>query len=939
MCADALRYHTIVDLTDENSSLTQLILLTGEGKKVLEIGPATGYVTEALCARGCRVTAIEKDAAAAEAASRFCERMIVGDVEDLDLEAAFGDERFDAIMLGDVLEHLVEPEETLRRLRRLVADDGCVVASIPNIAHASVRLMLLDGRFGYTERGLLDETHLRFFTRDGVESLFRQAGYHIRLWRRTTTPTLDDPLGEGLAPKEAELPPYLVRALRDDREATTYQFVVRAHPMRRASSRTRAASDSRNGIRATLQALWGTERLLSEKDRQVEEARHAIAERDSKLALKDREIARKDTHIANIETALHNANLQLNTASQQLQEITASTGYRLLERARRPIRWLAPEGSRRRFPFLVASRALNLLASRGPVALVRRAVQVGEWLPNLRGARREAAAPTLDEQYQLWLQANALTPTRAQEMRQQATRIAYRPLVSIVVPVYNPEPDWLSEAIASVRSQLYDNWELCMADDGSTKPGVHDALRQAAEADPRVKVTYLEKNGGISAASNAALALASGEFVGLLDHDDELKPDALLEVVKLLNENRELDYVYTDEDKKEPDGRLVEPFFKPDWSPDLEMSINYVTHFSVFRRELIKRAGGFRPQCDGSQDYDLVLRVTELTDRIAHVPLPLYTWRKVPGSAAANAGAKGYAFKAAQKALGDALARRSNDGDVEDGLWKGSYRVRYRIAGNPKVSIIIPTRDRVDMLRQCIQSINRRSTYRNYEIIVVDNESRQPETLEYLASLDGRVISYPHPFDFADIINTAAREADGEFLLILNNDTEVISPDWIEAMLEQAQRPEVGAVGARLLYPDGRVQHEGIIMGLGTGSALNVDHGGYFGLGECIKNCTAVTGACMMVRASRFQELGGFEGRLRVAFNDVDFCLRAREKGYRIVYTPFAALYHHESASRGSLHPDEDERFFRRRWGKPGTYRDPYYNPNLDLRRPFNIRV
>jgi GT2 family glycosyltransferase len=631
--------------------------------------------------------------------------------------------------------------------------------------------------------------------------------------------------------------------------------------------------------------------------------------------------------------------VQAAAAHHQLEQIRNSVGYRLLERVRRPIRWLAPEDTRRRLAFIALSRGLNVIVTRGPIAFFGRLVRVWEWLPDIRRGSIAAAHPTLDDQYQLWLKEHAITPPRAAQIRRKATRLTYRPLVSVIMPVYNTDPPWLLDAIQSVRGQLYDNWELCIADDGSTRPGLRELLDQQAKADRRIKVTYLKKNQGIAAASNAALSLATGEFIALLDHDDELKSDALFEVVRLLNERRDLDYVYSDEDKKDPDGRLVEPFFKPDWSPDLHMSMNFVTHLSAFRKTLVDQLGGFRSAYDGSQDYDLVLRITETTDKVAHIAKPLYTWRKIPGSAAASVEAKGFAYRAATKALKDSLIRQGLEGRVLDGLCKTHHRVRCRITGNPRVSIIIPTRDRVEMLRQCIESIRKKSTYRNYGIVVVDNASREQETLDYLSSLKGKVIRYPHDFNYAKIVNLAAREADGSVLIFLNNDTEVISPEWIEAMLEHGQRPEVAAVGARLFYPDGRVQHEGIIIGLGGGSAGNVDHGGYFGLGECIHNCSAVTGACLLTRSSLFWELGGFDERLRVAFNDVDFCLRAQQKGYRIVYTPFATLYHHESASRGSLHPGEDEKLFRTRWGNPGEYRDPYYNPNLDLRRPFNIAL
>ena len=331
--------------------------------------------------------------------------------------------------------------------------------------------------------------------------------------------------------------------------------------------------------------------------------------------------------------------------------------------------------------------------------------------------------------------------------------------------------------------------------------------------------------------------------------------------------------------------------------------------------------------------------MTEKTDRIGHVALPLYAWRMVPGSAASQLDAKPKSVDAAKRALADAMQRRGIEADILEGSATTTYRVRYRIQGQPLVSIVIPTRDRVDLLSRCIASIEAKTSYPNYEIIIVDNDSQEEATHSYLKRSPHRCLSYPGEFRYGAMMNFGIREAAGEHVILLNNDTEIITPEWIEAMLEHSQRPDVAAVGARLFYPDRRVQHEGVIMGLGGGSAGNVDHGGYFGLGELVRNCSAVTAACMMTRRDVFQRLEGFDERLGIAFNDVDYCLRAREQGYLIVYTPYSVLYHYEGATRGKLHPMEDEQFFRDRWGNPGEYRDPYYNPNLDLQRPFEIRL
>jgi GT2 family glycosyltransferase len=522
--------------------------------------------------------------------------------------------------------------------------------------------------------------------------------------------------------------------------------------------------------------------------------------------------------------------------------------------------------------------------------------------------------------------------------------LSYRPKVSIIMPVYNPDPAWLRDAIESVRAQLYDNWELCIADDASSELAVRELL-QECHGDERIKVAHLKENQGISGASNAALAMGAGEYVGFLDHDDELKPDALYEVVKLLNEQPDLDFIYSDEDKRTPEGRLVKPFFKPDWSPDLLLSTNYVPHFAVYRKRLVDEVGGLRSECDFSQDYDLVLRVTERTKRIGHLALPLYTWRMVPGSAASDLEAKPKSIDAAKRALADAMQRRGIQAQVTDGLWISTYRIKYRILGEPLVSIIVPTKDQVWLLARCIDSIRRRTDYKNYEILVVDNGSVEDSTHKYLRRLAQqpgiRVLDYPQPFNFSTINNFAAQHAQGEHLLFLNNDTEVISKEWLSALLEHSQRPEVGAVGARLLYADGRLQHGGVIVGLGgvAGHAhklLPKEQNGYFVRAKVIQNFSAVTAACLMIRADLFADLGGFDGEhLPIAFGDVDLCLRIREQGLLVVWTPYAELYHHESASRGYEDTPEKQRRFGReveymkaKWGDT-LLNDPYYSPNL----------
>jgi GT2 family glycosyltransferase len=563
--------------------------------------------------------------------------------------------------------------------------------------------------------------------------------------------------------------------------------------------------------------------------------------------------------------------------------------------------------------------------------------------PRLRLPTAEGPRPTPplltgpDADYQRWLEQRRPSDELWAGWRAALGTLKAQPLISVVVPVHHVEERFLRAMIDSVRAQVYPYWELCLADDGTTQPHVARVLAEYAQRDVRIKAVRLMTNVGISGASNAALALARGTFVALLDHDDELAPEALLEVARRLDEAPELDLIYSDEDKKDLHGRRVEPYFKPDWSPELLLSCNYVCHLCVYRKSVLEQIGGFDSRFDGAQDYDLLLRVSEHTARIAHIPRVLYHWRMVPTSTSGSAHAKPQAWEAGRRALEFALERRKTAGAVAMAA-PGRYSVRYALKRQPKISIIIPTRDRVSLLKACIDSIRTMTSYENYELLIVDNQSTDPATLAYLCELGGsaRVLRREVPFNWSDLNNFAVAHATGELLLFLNNDVEVLAPDWLEAMLEHAQNEQVGAVGARLLYPDDRVQHAGVTLGIG-GVAGHAFRGapdsdpGYQALSSLIRNCSAVTGACMLVRREVFEQLGGFDTALRVAFNDIDFCCRVRAAGYRIVYTPHARLHHHESASRGSLHPPDDDALMRRRWHAVIAGGDPYYNANLSL--------
>jgi glycosyltransferase involved in cell wall biosynthesis len=532
-------------------------------------------------------------------------------------------------------------------------------------------------------------------------------------------------------------------------------------------------------------------------------------------------------------------------------------------------------------------------------------------------------------------------------IEQQVSVLPRKPLISIIMPVYNPPVAFLRQALDSVIGQIYPHWELCIADDASTDPTVGVLLKHYQGVDSRIKVAFRDTNGHISRASNTALELATGEFIALMDQDDLIPPQALYHVAVEINRYPESDLIYSDEDKINENGERCDPYFKPDWNPDLFYSHNLITHLGVYRTRLVRELGGFRQGLEGSQDYDLALRISSVIpeNHIRHIPRVLYHWRiHSESTASAESGNKLYAYTAAQKALTEHLAPVG--GRVESGPFLGTYRVRYPIPEPPPlVSLIIPTRDHVDILRNCIESIRNKTLYRNWEILVIDNQSKEPATLSYLRELvkDPRihVLKYDAPFNYSAINNFAVNKACGEIIGLLNNDVEVIEPDWLGEMVSHALRREIGAVGAKLLYPDGRIQHSGVILGLGGLAAhahrfFDWDTPGYCGHSRLIKNYSAVTGACLVVRKSVYQEVGGLdETQLKVAYNDVDFCLRIREAGYRNLYTPYAVLYHHESVSRG--YEDTEEKrarfmaetlFMRGKWGAQ-LDNDPSYNPNL----------
>lgn len=533
-------------------------------------------------------------------------------------------------------------------------------------------------------------------------------------------------------------------------------------------------------------------------------------------------------------------------------------------------------------------------------------------------------------------------PAPPHDLKRALEGLRARPRFSIVVPVYNTPPELLRLAVASVKAQWYPDWELILVDDASPSPQTQAVLAEIK--DERIVIERLAKNRGIAGATNAAIELATGDFVVFLDHDDEYTADCLFELARCIAEE-DPDFVYSDEDKISEAGEFVEPHFKPSWSPDTMMSTMYTCHVMCVRRTLLREVGGLRSEYDGCQDWDLVLRLTERTGRIAHVPKVLYHWRVIPNSIAAAMTAKPYAIENARRLRADTLARRGRKGTVEPvEELPGFFRVRYALEGNPLVSIIIPTRDNGAVLARCLASIEERSTWKNREVVILDNGSKERGTVAYLDELRGRpgvrVVPRDAPFNYSELNNLGWKAARGQLLLFLNDDTEVVTPDWLERLGGYAQLPHVGAVGAKLCYPGNqRVQHAGILnLEDGPGHAflnLPASAPGYFGRNLLDYNWLAVTGACLMVERSKYEKVGGFEEALPIAYNDIDLCMKLTKAGYYSVVCQAARLVHHESLSRGK--DESPEKLERLRGERARLYarhpeyfqRDPFHNENL----------
>ena len=646
--------------------------------------------------------------------------------------------------------------------------------------------------------------------------------------------------------------------------------------------------------------------------------------------------------LAESKRELAESKRELAESKRELSVMLNSKSWRIT----RPLRFISCRIRRLRHLWRLAPVVISRWGFWGTIVKTMGVLKRG----GLEGIRQ--ALVSLDSgrsDYARWLALYDIIDDGVRErMRQRVAEMGNKPLISVVMPVYNPRVEWLIEAIESVRAQIYPHWELCIADDCSTDLEVKEELEKYQAMDSRIKVVFREQNGHISKASNSALNIAAGDWIALLDHDDLLHEQALFWVADMINKNPDAAMIYSDEDKIDANGNRFDPYFKPDWNIDLFYSQNMFSHLGIYRAEILNDVGGFREGLEGSQDYDLALRCIERVafGQIYHIPRVLYHWRMHAESTAQSADAKPYAMLAGERALNEHFKRQGINARAE--FVGHGYRTHYTLPETtPLVSLIIPTRNGLQLLRQCIESIRKKTIYPNYEILIIDNSSDDPETLHYFDELQAkaltRVIRDDRSFNYSALNNAAVKQAQGEIVGLLNNDLEVISSEWLSEMVSIALQPSVGAVGARLWYPNETLQHAGVILGLG-GVAGHPHNNlprcryGYFCRASVIQSFSAVTAACLIIRKEIYVEVGGLnEIDLQVAFNDVDFCLRVQEAGYRNVWTPYAQLYHHESATRGYEDtPEKQDRFakevqyMKQRWGDL-LLNDPAYNPNLTL--------
>ena len=1068
------KYFREIDLSEKNSAHTKIINLVGSNKRILEFGCASGYMSKVLKEKfNCELVGLEINREDAKEAETYCKEVIVGDIENLEWCEKLSGSRFDVAIFADVLEHLKDPKAVLIEVKNVLSEDGYILVSVPNIANTSIRLELLLGSFEYEELGILDNTHLKYFTLKSLINLIEDAGFYIELVDYVVKDIPAKIIEETLKLIDLKSSKKTLNYFSGI-ESIAYEFVVKALNLKPKGYTSYIFKEIKKPERVFEKVFQEQARQIEGKDSLIKEQAQQIEAKDSLIQGHIQQIEAKDTHISNLETTIkdkdaHVGNLEEelrqsvqvieeqarqieakdslvqeqaqqieakdSVIQEQAQHIQAKDAHigSLIEQTEKQKKqlqakdthignlgeqigqlerevkdkdgmiqeqtqelqakdslvqeqakqiqgkdahihnieselnlikgskvWRAAEFFRRLF-YVNLLRRFPLL-QKGMLTISRegfRAFQIkakrklGDVYRSKKGTLQKKQKVIFYnkqiEPYETFIKNNEIHPHIRKLIFDASTQFRYRPLISIIMPVYNVEPRWLKAAVNSVIEQIYTNWELCIADDASTNNETLELLK-GYESHDRIKIVFRTRNGNICAASNSAADQAKGEFVAFMDNDDVLAPNALFEIVRLLQDHPNTDLIYSDEDKIDENDKRYDPQFKPDWSPELFLSYNYVNHFTCIRRKIFESVGRFRTGYEGAQDYDIILRAIEKTNKIRHIPKVLYHWRAIKGSVALEARDKPIVHTSALKGLRDHLKRKG----IEAALYQPEFAKSLGLPINqidwpdngPSVAIIVPTYNQCKLLKKCIESIIQLTTYANYEIMVVDNDSDDRDTLNYLEDLVNkgirveRIGNNGRPFSFSRINNLAVQRVDTEYILFLNNDIELLEPRWLSRLAGYLSIPGVGVAGAKLLYPNNKIQHAGVVLGMHGGfvpdhAFLNhhKDKISYYFMAEVARNCSAVTGSCLITRRSDFIRIRGFNERdFKVSLQDVDYCLRLAQEGLRTVYVASAELIHHEAMSRQQ---EDDPRELAQLRKTYVLNDDPYYNPNLSKINSF----
>lgn len=1015
--------YTREKLGDNQDSLQLVSSFVLENAKVLDVGCYDGVLGYHLITqKNCIVDGIELDRKAAKEASKYYRNVVVANLNIDDVISDL-DGDYDYIIFADVLEHLLEPLVQLSNLKQLLSENGQVIISVPNIGYQGVLASLSQGDFPYSETGILDKTHLRFFTRKTLKDLIATSGLYLREIKSVILPVVDSEFSNYLSKdKFEEQKSYLSRFPDLD----VYQFVALCEKTENVE-KVKEFSENKLSQKFKSKLYWledgsddynETNSLTTYNDYDARELsivyridkeikftqlrfdpceeagffylyRITIkSEQDEILFVQDlNSVGLLQTYMnkyhfgndnlviiskgcdpgllininndsndlrgKNLKLVIDMSNIQshqdvdilLNDMFFNYKQILDSTSWKVTK----PIRNLI---SLKNFIFRVRKKVVSgneklnyrYLIKRLLVSIKKQGVYLT--IKNTGNIFRHSMEMNNEQRYQQYIENEQSSFLRETHDVESSMPKSDLPLISILLPVYNSNEFFLESCIESVIAQSYANWELCICDDASSVAIVAEIINNYASKESRIKYIISEKNGHISNATNKALTLAKGSHVVLLDHDDLLHKDALLYVAKEIVNDDNVDLIYTDEDHISSDGKRKSPFFKPDWSPVLLYSQNYIGHMVCLSKTIINKINGFTVGLEGAQDYDLLLKASLHTENIVHIPRVLYHWREHENSTAMNAQSKPYAHDAGKKALSSHLLKKYKKqfSHVEDGDYLFTYKPKFRVDSSIIVSIIIPIRDKVELLKKLIESIEEKSTFLNYEIIIVDNGSIEQDTKIYLdifsRAVNHKVVRYDSEFNWSKVNNIGVREAIGDVFVFLNNDMLVLSESWLETLVSWALLPDIAVVGPQLRYEDDTIQHAGVVVGMGEWAdhvfktEPAVHSIGPFVSPMLNRNVLALTGACQVIEKSKFEELGGYDEEFTICGSDIEFCLRAFKMGYSNAYIADAILYHLESKSRGSFIPDNDFFVSREKYEPFRTQcLDPFYNINLEIMR------